>query len=118
MILCGKLEHQQSLEIVNLLTLFQTQPSWYAIMIKMYSQMSFFKENKQTNKKTVLGGKCIIAHFFIEEGSSLLQRHLTEIQEGQAQILVEEYFLLIAAGDAMVEHHHIFPVLVLHPTLS
>lgn len=51
MILCGKLEHQQSLEIVNLLTLFQTQPSWYAIMIKMYSQMSFFKEKKQTNKQ-------------------------------------------------------------------
>lgn len=47
MILCGKLDHPLSLEIVNLLTLFQTQPSWYAIMIKIYSQMSFFKEKKK-----------------------------------------------------------------------
>lgn len=90
MILCGKLDHQLSLEIVNLLTLFLTQPSWYAIMIKMYSQMSFFKEKKI---KIVLGGNCFIPHFFIEGASSLLQRHLTEIPKAQAQILVEEYFL-------------------------
>lgn len=77
--------------------------------------MSFSKEKKKI--KIVLGGNCFIPYPYIEGASSLLQRHLTEIQKAQAQILVEEYFLLIADGDAKVEHHHIVPVLFLHPTL-
>lgn len=47
MILCGKLDHQLSLEIVNLLTLFQTQPCGMQLRLKCTLKCPFIKKKKK-----------------------------------------------------------------------
>lgn len=104
-LLYGKWDHQLSFEIVNLLILFQAQPS----CMQLWSQCTlkcpffFFLIN------IILVGNCFIAPYTRQRACSLLQRHFADIQEAQAPVLATSWriFIINCRWAAKVEHTHL-----------